>query len=51
MINTVDESVRKMDECMKKVDGFETAAGICKERVSVCESHVRDVRRESMGMS
>ena len=50
VINTVDDFVRKVDECVKKVDGYETAAGICNERVSVCDSHVRDcVRRESMG--
>ena len=42
--------INTVDECVKKVDGYETVAGICNERVSVCESHVRDcVRREKHG--
>ena len=41
VIDTVVECVTKLDECVKKVDDYETAAGICNEHVSVFKSHVR----------
>ena len=45
----VDDSMKKMDGCIRKIDDYEVGMGVCNERVSVCENKVRDfVSKESL---
>ena len=45
----VDDCVKKVDECVRKVYDYEVGTGVCNERVSVCENKVRDfVSKESL---